>query len=1797
MDREKRLRRPLRIQLTKTIHEVEAELTKDEPDFHILRSKLAKLEEVMPKVTAVDEKIMDLMLDTGCTDEEQDQEVEAVVEYSDRVRDTKLKINSLLYPPPRPGSRSVSPPASEFESAAGSEATRKRNFKLPKIELKKFSGELKDWIGFWSQFQKIDEDESLHETDKFQYLLQAMVPCTEPSDLINSFPQSAVNYPKAVQALKQRFGNESLLIQVYVRELLKLAFHNVTQKEKVPVSKMFIQLKSHLRSLESLQLASADPSTWLFPLVESSLQEDLLRAWQRSPISKKDGSKENPKRTHLDYLMEFLESEVESEQRIQLAQNGFQELAVSPKPSTSSNGSEGKKRKQFKSESEIPTAAGLFSGHSNTCVFCEKNHDSEKCLNAQKMSLEERNEKVKSKNACFICLKVGHGVKRCKGYVSCIVCHKKHSTIMCPELTKKSSEQKKKEEVVTTQANLNCTEEVLLQTLIVTLHSGGREKKVRVLCDPGSQHSYILKRTAEELSLKPTAEVKLRHTLFSGRNYVQQHFKYRVDLKRLDHKNQNETGSEIEVLDQNQICEDVPRLTKGPWMEELKKRKIWFSDVGRDTPEIEILVGSDFYPKIFTGNSFQLQNGLLAIETKFGWTLSGRVTTSSLTAAATALSLHLRSEELQISTMWDLESIGITDPSEHKSKQEREAETRQHFLQSVRRLADGRYSVKLPWIDGALNLPNNKKLAEQRLISTTRKLLDRGYYATYDGIFQSWVAEGIIEPAIPGSNGHYLPHHPVIKPGSLTTPVRPVFDASSKAKNEPSLNDCLQKGPNLMELIPSILMRFRENKIGIISDIRKAFLMVGVEEEDRNFLKFLWWEDAEQKVLKEFRHRRVVFGVNSSPFLLAAVLEHHLTHVPIEDQKLALKLLQSLYVDNSVTSVETVEEYREFRETSVRLLQDIKMELRCWEWGTDEADLWPEIHSQYESEESSLTSQKQVTKVLGMTWDKEFDTLGIDLEMPETPSKITKRSILSTVHKVFDPIGFTAPALIKPKLLLQEVWAKEVDWDEELSEEVAARFRTWVTELVFLKELKIPRYLKPHDVPMGGASIHTFCDASQDAYAAVIFLRTSSDNGTSIRFMQAKARVSPLKRTKDKNGVTTERRASIPRLELLAAVIGARLTRSIKEALGWDITTYFWSDSSTAIAWIQRNEDWGTFVGNRVREILSLTEASEWRHVPGKANPADLPSRGCSPSQLLNSCWWEGPEWLSRPKEEWPVTIEAEVDEDQVNLEKRKSTQTMAVSTSVPWFQPQVSLYFKKVKVMAWILRIITNLRKPTDDRLLTPYLTIQELRAAENKILKIVQKEAFPNGAEDIRCMKTTVGEDGLIRIKSKLTFRTDSMEFRSPVVLPKDHPLVTELIEHVHVSNCHAGTQAVLGLLREKYWILRGRQAVGKIIHRCVTCLRYSAKGVTVDTAPLPIHRVETVEAFQNIGVDLAGPLFLRDGTKAWIVLFTCAVYRAVHLDLVTSLSTEAFLGSLERFIYTQGRPNVVYSDNGTNFVGSVNLFKKLNWKKIEDASQGQANKIRWIFNPPTAAWWGGWWERLVRSTKDLLRKMLGRAKLTYDELRTCLAAVEATINSRPLTTVTEDQNDLIPLTPRMFIRPLSTAQFPEGEMINSRELQGRYKKIQELKKDLQARFRKEYLALLVQKAQEKTTPRLKVGDVVLIGSDDKKRFEWPLGRILELIPGRDSVVRTAKVQVMSKHKTKDSQKYSTEVRTRPLQRLFPLEVSSLEEEPMIQPKQIIQKDPATPEEVEPQDKETATRSGRKIIRPRHYGQWNYK
>ncbi|GBM30601.1 hypothetical protein AVEN_27630-1 [Araneus ventricosus] len=377
-------------------------------------------------------------------------------------------------------------------------------------------------------------------------------------------------------------------------------------------------------------------------------------------------------------------------------------------------------------------------------------------------------------------------------------------------------------------------------------------------------------------------------------------------------------------------------------------------------------------------------------------------------------------------------------------------------------------------------------------------------------------------------------------------------------------------------------------------------------------------------------------------------------------------------------------------------------------------------------------------------------------------------------------------------------------------------------------------------------------------YACYAFLRCEEEEEVKVSIVLAKARVAPVKRS------------TIPRLELLGAAIGASVASTILEALKFHLKMYFWTDFMIVLEWITNTEPWNTFVGNRMKEIREMTNVEDWRFVPGDINPADLPSRSCDWSELLRSRWWEGPKWLYECPEFWPY--KEIILPEEAMIERRKTVLS------------------KDYPLHCLLLRFCQNVRANSYN--LTKELSYKEIQRAEETLIRIIQSEWPSDKREKYTQTIQFYGENKILKVRSTLILGQDAEDFVRPTVL-SDHPIFRRLIDYAHKTLHHAGVQTTLSRLRERFRIPRTRRLVKEVLQKCVTCRRYASKPVVpVVPAPLPVDRINRVAAFEVTGADLAGPIYLKRGEKAWIVIFTCAVYRTAHLELVTSLSTEAFM-----------------------------------------------------------------------------------------------------------------------------------------------------------------------------------------------------------------------------------------------------------------------------------------------------------------
>ena len=1732
MDALKRQRKALRTVFTKAHTAFLTKIasndsTKEEKTvaFQFLEAKMAELDSVHAKLS-------DALFSSEVSEDELTKKLESNDSYQTNYLTAKVKMEEAF--------TTTAPPVnvvtvSNVRNAPPTVSTTK----LPRIELPKFNGSVKEWLPFWSQFKKISDDKTLTKADKFQYLLQASVPGSRAHELVSSFPPTEENYEEVITCLKNRFGRDDIVVEFYVRELLGLVLQNaMSNGKKASLSSLYDKVESNIRALNTLGVTTDKCAAMLYPLVESSLPEHVLRAWQRNGHREENQEAENNgergNKDRLTQLLEFVRKEVENEERIDMALSGFKV----------SSDQDATKKNKGKSEptKNVPSATALLTAKDDRvviCIFCKGKHDSLSCETARKLSLDERRDIVKRENVCFRCLRRGHISKKCRVNVKCEWCGNRHVLLMCSAFHNKDSVHTGGGEVtlnsvVKASCDNNMTAfcafpEVCLQTIRVKVFSENREETIRVLIDTGSQRSYIRSQIAREVGYDSVGQQEITHSLFGGvKSKCAKHDTFLVRLKSID----NGYKCNFFALGQETICDTIPSAKHEQWVDDLRKRGIILSDIGGEKKPIDVLIGADVAGKLMTGKKVDLKNGLIAFETCLGWTVMGKLpaTYGKTDTANMIVSMHVR--EASLSDLWHLDVLGIADPIQRLEKSVKDDKVREFLIQTATLTDEGRYKVKLPWVEDHAPLVTNYDVAQQRLNKGIEKLKRENLYDLYDRVFGEWLKEGIIERVLDEGEGpqcHYLPHRPVIKPHSTTT-IRPVFDASACKKGYPSLNNCLEKGPNLIEQIPALLNRFRQEKIGIVSDIRKAFLQIGIDETDRDSLRFLWV--LEDKVII-FRHCRVVFGLACSPFLLAAVLELHLNKLLLacrqnEDvtwSKNTIERLKfSFYVDNCVASVSSRSELECFVRESIDVMAAGGFDLRGWESSGD-------------------SNTQERTSVLGISWNKSKDTLSINPSILDIkiPGKITKRVILSATNKIFDPVGVTCPVVLQSKILLQKLCEEKIGWDTEIKDSLKNEFIKWLSDIPLLKHVEVRR-----PIGDGNLSLHAFGDASGSAYATVIFARVENEDGVTVTLLSARSRIAP-------------KQATIPRLELMAAAITARLASTTASSLTRPILkTVFWLDSTTALAWIKRDMQWGTFVWNRVREIRSLSKKDDWRYVPTDLNPADLPSRGCSAARLIESEWWSGPSWLHRPEAEWPE-VKREVDETTVSSEVKKTVLIPLVSLDGAGFKVRdyFSSYTKLIRFLAWMNRFLTNRRVElmnkksrlskekrnfesvylSQDERRKLHLTHGEIEDAEKKLLRHLQRNMFDTTTNNkLSSFKTMVNEDGLRVLKTKIFNRVDNYNFLCPILLDNDNEIVYLLVRETHERVGHAGALIIMSNLRERFWIISLRKVIRSVLSKCVTCKRHKVKQMQCEPPPLPSHRVRDAAIFETVGVDFAGPLFLREGGKAWICIFTCAVYRAVHFELATSLSVEGFLECLRRFVARRGRPLRIVSDNGTNFVGTRNVFNKLNWGKIMKHSS--ASQIEWFFNPPSAPWWGGWWERLIGVLKTILRKVLGKASLSYESLMTILCDAEAIMNSRPLTYVSENHDDLKPLSPSDFLKEIREIGVPDCDMLCHLKLNKRLRYRQKIIDDLRARFRVEYLGQLLLKEGKKESRKVKVGDVVLIGDDIHKRIDWPLARVVDEIPGRDGKTRVFML------KTKNG------VMKRPLQRIYPLEISVSEQ-----------------------------------------------
>ncbi|XP_055645439.1 uncharacterized protein LOC129781961 [Toxorhynchites rutilus septentrionalis] len=640
----------------------------------------------------------------------------------------------------------------------------------------------------------------------------------------------------------------------------------------------------------------------------------------------------------------------------------------------------------------------------------------------------------------------------------------------------------------------------------------------------------------------------------------------------------------------------------------------------------------------------------------------------------------------------------------------------------------------------------------------------------------------------------------------------------------------------------------------------------------------------------------------------------------------------------------------------------------------------------------------------------------------------------------------------------------------------------------------------------------------------LLYLRVmnSADSGVCV-LVAAKTKVAPLKPM------------SIPRLELQGCALGARMLKFVQENHTIPITKrYLWTDNTTALSWIRADpRNYRPFVAHRVVEILETTSAEEWRYVPSASNPADEGTKwGKGLYFSTDSNWFSGPEFLQHPEDAWPISP------------AMPSIETEEIRASVLFhlaYEPVIqfgrfSKWERLHRTVAYVLRFVNNISRERSK--ISGDLQQEEFQAAEAVIMQQVQWQSFPDEmviltknksvargdmqpipkSSSLYKLVPSLNENGVMRQTGRIgAAKQASYNLRYPVILPKRSEITSLVVDLFHRKYKHANSETVVNEIRQQFEIPSLRTLVRRCSRDCWFCKLRQARPHIPPMGPLHASRLEAFSRpFSFSGLDYFGPVLVKQGrasVKRWVALFTCLTVRAVHLEVVNSLTTSSCISAVRRFIGRRGAPVEMFSDNGTNFHGAERLLRQQIATGLSETFT--SSQCKWSFIPPGAPHMGGAWERMVQSVKAAMGDAYGDGKLDEEGLGTLVVEAESMVNSRPLTYLPLDSNETEALTPNHFLLGSST-----GAKVPGKGIRHQQRKLQELWVDIQdqldifwKRWLKEYLPVIRRQPKwfEEAAKEITEGDLVLI-TDEGKRSEWIRGRVERAIRGSDGRVRQA-------------------------------------------------------------------------------------
>ena len=1605
----------------------------------------------------------------------------------------------------------------------------------PKLTLDSFDGDILKFWSFKQRFKRHIEGVYANWEDRLAFL-ESLCEGKAKNAIsgLSCLLDSKDAYLKAWDRLDYRFGDTQKLMSRLRQELL----HGPAIKDgdgdslSTLADKMFQCEMSFAGWNKIWMLDSPELMHGLFERLPYKLKTQFV-----------SGCAESGKFKDLRILVERAASEATSEFGVLLHQgkaNSYKNKAALSKPT----------RNEYVCSAQQMASRPPQVVDNKSCVFCNEFHCLWKCSQFKLLSPKERLSFAKDKNLCFNCLRRDHRVSKCLLRISCRECGKRHNTLLHLEHKATFKDQPSNQDLilherasipdasanvygVNAAASVGLSGKSFFKIVPVKVWARNPERFVYTYAfiDEGSNVNMCSEDLVKKLGVSVSAS-KVELVTSNATSLINT----KVDgfgIQGVDEP------SAFFVKDALVVKELVDVSSSIPTREIIQNYK-HLQDANFPLLEdckVEILLGTDLHQAYLHQDVLVGKPGEpCGLHTALGWVIYGKDGGDQEISNNVQVMVNFLDGKQQDDScsqllkilehdFQDVESAGVSS----LSQDDRRALA---ILDGTVEKINGHYSVGLLWKEEQPELPNNKPLAERRLKAMKKRFLkDPDLFKRYSEKMEEYIsnyAEPVSEASVACNKLNYIPHHCT----SGNAKFRVVFDCSARWDGK-CLNDQLLHGPDLTNNLVGVLLRFRQYPFALIGDIKGMFSQVLVNEEDRDALRFLWFKNHDLSgSVAEYRMRSHVFGAKSSPCCAAYALRKAASDNETgADADTVETVASNIYVDDLCKSCPT-------RQEAIELVTQLRQLLasggfKLTKFLSNDKDILLSIPQDDLAPSFDVGSwQLPVSKTLGVVWDPEADELKVRVRIKEKPC--TRRGLLSMIGQTHDPLGIIQPFLLPARQLLQQACLADLGWDEPLSKfpDLEHRWHEWFKSLPELQQVSVPRCFLLSRGEVIRLELHAFSDASTQGYGVCVYIRAVyADTTVRCLLVMGKSRVAPVKRV------------TVPRLELVAAVLSAKLCNMICRELDFTFNNVFlWTDASVVLRYILNSSSrFELFVANRVEQLHRMTSPEQWRFVPGVQNPADIASRGLTPKRMdCLTLWFNGPPFLMLPRDQWPEQPSflpdlSEEDPDVKKIKKGYSFNSMKIPCdSFSLLFARCSSLEKLQLSVAWLLRFLAFLRwkySNSSRDFLVGSITAKERNSALLAILAVVQKQEFPKAfsvlpeqvspddstnditEEMLKDHKELKGlqklspfvSDGLLRVGGRLRNSSLPFDAKYPILLPYMHPVTNLLIAHHHEKEGHMGVNHVLADINRHYWIIKGRSAVKRAINKCVPCRFWKVDAGRQQMGDLPSHRVEERRPFEVLGTDLMGPVMIsigRNRVKRYVCIFNCLATRAVHFEVVPSLDVSGFLQAFRRFCSRRNvTPTTIYSDNGTNFVAAAKELKNITWN----------------FNPPRSSHQGGFYEVFFRIFRRVFRSIVSEATLNEFDLLTYAAEVERIINNRPITKVPSSPNDWSALTPSMILTgSLPNDAPPNDQFVKAETYKSAWKKTQYLADRFWHQWARQYLPLLQEKQKWFGTVRnFRAGDLVLMMDESLSRGKWPKALVVETFPDKRGLVRRVRVR----------------------------------------------------------------------------------